>query len=428
MASVEERVARLQEDIRLRHLQQLEKIPVSTEKRVSNNSPWRLPSYYQYMEKWSLKAKDHIHAAIDARATSDKDLSWDVGLYAFMESAAVYLRDWPTLFLASQAARQGQSKEALELLSNSDAEIRKIASMWHPDLHYVTICDLVEEHPDSDPTLDGPFCGAFFSSNPKTPFVGIVFKGTHVESWEEMLVDLRYIPVESTGKHLWSTHVSQGVFATLFGPFPKLGGQTPFDYIQRVVSTITASNGNVSTDVHLTGHSLGASYATLCYAELLRLQLNPPTSPRPSNLRIRDLYTYGSPRVALGDFVDALSDALDPEFEYPTSKSSTSSTSSFRILTTADPVPLVPPALLTDPKFIHLDSAYRVSTNAEPEPVDSERGTHPRPPLVPVFDMSSHTPFAYFDALYWTAGSRKGKVGMRVNDEKREKQLKVGRV
>lgn len=43
-----------------------------------------------------------------------------------------------------------------------------------------------------------------------------------------MLVDLRYIPVESTGGRLWDTHVSQGVFETMFGPFSKLGGQNPF--------------------------------------------------------------------------------------------------------------------------------------------------------------------------------------------------------
>ncbi len=153
------------------------------------------------------------------------------------------------------------------------------------------------------------------------------------------------------------------------------------------------------------GHSLGASYATLCYAELLRLKQNPSASPRLDNLRIRDLYTYGSPRVALEDFVDALSSALDPDHEYPTtrtptppskaldSKSSTQlcQSSSFRILTQSDPVPLVPPVLLTDPNFIHLDSAYRVAVNEEPQGVESERGTHPRPPMLPVFDMSSHS-------------------------------------
>jgi hypothetical protein len=41
--------------------------------------------------------------------------------------------------------------------------------------HGIDRC-LQQEHPDSDPTLDGPFCGAFFSSNPQTPFIGIVFK------------------------------------------------------------------------------------------------------------------------------------------------------------------------------------------------------------------------------------------------------------
>ena len=93
-----------------------------------------------------------------------------------------------------------------------------------------------------------------------------------------MLVDLRYIPVESTGERLWNSHVSQGVFTTMFGSFQKIGGQIPFgtsastsmfykieaepeffvdaDYILKVVSMITASNGNIPTDVHLTVFSL----------------------------------------------------------------------------------------------------------------------------------------------------------------------------
>ncbi|KAI0690866.1 Alpha/Beta hydrolase protein [Cytidiella melzeri] len=414
--SPEKHVEHIQAQVRQRHVQQLKNLSMS-EKGSWNDPSFNLPSYFQYMEKWSVKARHQIHAAIAARAVSGPDIDWNVGLYAFMESAAVYLRDWPTLFLASQAARKGRTEEALELLANSDAEIRKLASMWHPDLRYVTICvdflatDLVEEHPDSDPTLDGPFCGVFFSSNPQRPFIGIVFKGTHVESWEEMLVDLRYIPVESTGGRLWDTHVSQGVFATLFGPFPKLGGQTPFDYIQKVIAMITAGNSNRPADVHVTGHSLGASYATLCYAELLRLsQLNPSSS----KIILRDLYTFGSPRVALEDFVSALSTSLSPSPSHSTpnttttsisSSSSTHTTHSRRITTVSDPVTLVPPVLLTDPTFVHVDGeAWQVAEEKEPVRLKSEVGTHPRPPL-PLFDMSNHTPFAYFKALYYTATS-----------------------
>ncbi|KAI0340820.1 alpha/beta-hydrolase [Trametopsis cervina] len=385
--SPQDHAERLQTEIRLQHLRQLQIIPVS-EKGRWNGAAAALPSYFQYMRDWSEKGKEQICAAIAAKATGGHEIDWNVALYAFMESAAVYLRDWPTLFLASQAAREGRTEEALQLLADSDAEIRRIASMWHPDLHYVTICDLVEEHPDSDPTLDGPFCGVFFSTNPHTPFIGIVFKGTHVESWEEMLVDLRYIPVESTGGRLWDTHVSQGIFATLFGPFPKLGGQTPFDYIQRVVNLIASGNGNLPTDVHITGHSLGASYASLFYAEQLRLAQSHPST---SNLVLRDLYTYGSPRVALGDFVDAVDLALRSHAGH-----------AWRICSIGDPVTLVPPALLTDPKFIHLDVGYRVAEDQEPVRLETERRTHPRPPL-PLINMSNHTPWAYFDSLFYTA-------------------------
>ena len=56
----------------------------------------------------------------------------------------------------------------------------------------------------------------------------IALQGTHPESWSELLVDLRYPPVQGTDGHLWNTHVSQGVYVTMFDPFNALDGQTPF--------------------------------------------------------------------------------------------------------------------------------------------------------------------------------------------------------
>lgn len=117
-----------------------------------------------------------------------------------------------------------------------------------------------------------------------------------------------------------------------------------------------------------------------------------PRCPTTTNLVLHDLYTYGSPRVALGDFVSAFSSALALPLSTRTSseKQKGNGRGAWRICSSGDPVPLVPPVLLTDPAFIHLDVGFRVSEDSLPERLPSESGTHPRPPL-PVFNMSNHS-------------------------------------
>ncbi|EKM59890.1 uncharacterized protein PHACADRAFT_170488 [Phanerochaete carnosa HHB-10118-sp] len=347
--------------------------------------PWQVLSYYHWMEKWSKKAEAQIGVGIARGACGSEAINWTVALYTWMESAATYLRDWPTVLGAVAAAREDREEDAMRLLEWSDAEIQKIAVSWDPDMHYVTICDLMQDAPDSDPTLDGPFCGAFFSSDPRNPFIGLVFKGTHVESWQELLVDLHYVPVHAKDGHVWETHVSQGVYATLFEPFSTLDGQTPFEYIKHTACTLISERMQAAADVpvrlHLTGHSLGASYASLFYAELLRLYNNDPMSARsdPPTCVLRDLYTFGSPRFGLLDFVDMFSLVAEEHTGY-----------SWRIICRDDPVGLVPPVLITDPKFIHVDKAYEVSETDVPIELQSERNSHPRPPLR-VINMSHHS-------------------------------------
>lgn len=105
------------------------------------------------------------------------------------------------------------------------------------------------------------------------------------------------------------------------------------------------------------------------------------SSRHPGRPLTRDLYTFGSPRLALDDFTDVFAMAMDAH-----------SGSSWRIVSAGDPVTLVPPVLITDAKFIHLDTTWQVSETTPPEPIESERNSHPRPPL-PVIgvNMSYHS-------------------------------------
>ncbi len=113
------------------------------------------------------------------------------------------------------------------------------------------------------------------------------------------------------------------------------------------------------------GHSLGAAYASLCYAQL-RIE---GTGTEKADLG--DLYTFGSPRVGRGDFASPLEVAM------------TAATygSAWRIVNQGDYVTKVPASapwpISTDP-FIHVDASYVVSQNAKPKPGPSEIGTHPQ--------------------------------------------------
>lgn len=136
-----------------------------------------------------------------------------------------------------------------------------------------------------------------------------------------------------------------------------------------------------------------------------------PASQPLAELLLRDLYTFGSPRVTLEDFTDVFAMAMERH-----------NGSSWRIVSAGDPVALVPPVLVTDAKFIHLDKTWQVSENTTPEPVKSERNSHPRPPMPDIgTNMSYHSPFqivfnieheslipstapwGYFNSLYFAA-------------------------
>ena len=125
-------------------------------------------------------------------------------------------------------------------------------------------------------------------------------------------------------------------------------------------------------------------YASVHYAELVRLYKNDPIEPDstyPTQLVVRDLYTFGSPRLVLEDFVNVFAAAMEQHRGQ-----------SWRIVSAHDPVTAVPPVLITDPTFVHIDKGYTISDHKPPEEMESERYTHPRPQLpVIAANMSFHS-------------------------------------
>ena len=142
------------------------------------------------------------------------------------------------------------------------------------------------------------------------------------------------------------------------------------------------------------GHSLGGAYATLCYAELMRLYNNMPTDPgvasedphaslakffsqlKERQFVLRDLYTFGCPRVggvmSNVDWAKSYKSALDNH-----------NGKSWRVKNNYDPVTAVPPVVPLISTWNHVDNGYQVNDSSSPEALPTEIGTQPGISLKP---------------------------------------------
>lgn len=115
------------------------------------------------------------------------------------------------------------------------------------------------------------------------------------------------------------------------------------------------------------GHSLGASYATVCYDQFTE------TNGLPAKTALGDLYSLASPRLGEQDFAEALKKCLGQN-----------TGSTWRIANKHDAVPKVPPILPVKGKFNHVDAGYLISPDEPPAQLESEIGKDPRGAILPV--------------------------------------------
>jgi len=228
-----------------------------------------------------------------------------------------------------------------------------------------------------------------------------VFKGTNPSNWQEVVKDLTFDPIKPTNGILWEQEVSKGVYVTLFSPYQKIGGKAPFEYIVEAIhESVLGQFQGPSVDLHVTGHSLGASYGTLCYAELLRLYNNSParfSATGQPQFILRDLHTIGSPRIALEGFVDTFEGALAQHTGF-----------SWRVVNKDDPIPMVPPPPILKPEynFIHVDIAWEITSYSKPVKLPTERETTTQPPsLWALFKIKNHYTEPYKNSLLYAANN-----------------------
>jgi predicted lipase len=167
-------------------------------------------------------------------------------------------------------------------------------------------------------------------------------------------------------------------------------------YIVAQLDSLLGGDKATPYDLHLTGHSLGASYATLFHTGLLYLSSSTTATATtlPSSLVVRDLYTFGSPRLGLTDFAQLHSTLL-----------SIHDGASWRIIDAHDPVTLVPPEPLHIGSegwvFCHVDKAVKVQKDGSFVYVESEvqRGPDTLGVGGALLHFGDHCKFAFFGIM-----------------------------
>ncbi|KAK2748800.1 lipase [Colletotrichum kahawae] len=404
---VGENTAKLKNDLALANLERLaQHEPPSPPDGLPGGPPiWdRCNVALDLLERWRAANEGNISQAIDAQVFGGKGpISWPVAFLPFMESIAMYLRDFSLLLQAWQTYRhhkqnnslhQGRD-QALQLYHAAYNPIQQLAQSM--GLEFFVLCDLIHAAPEGHPLWDGPYCGAFVSTEAQktNPFAGIAFKGTNPLSLAQVLVDYNYQLTKANG-FLQNQEVSLGVYTSMFDKY-EANEDIAYDYIlaafKGCVDKIPTTGGPVRT--HVTGHSLGGSYSSFCYAQMLI----DAAKLVPENIQMGDEYTFGCPRVGSNDWAAMNQDIV-----------SMNEGQSWRIVNDKDLVPQVPPTTLKPDQlnFRHVDNGWRIFSHQSPQSIPSEIGG-PTPPvyqlkdweeiLKAVYQSTYHLPNFYYDAL-----------------------------
>ncbi|KAF5541109.1 lipase class 3 [Fusarium mexicanum] len=367
--------------VRIRHLEQLSHANITLTPPPDDEETSLLPSckiLTQELKKWS---QDHIKSIEDAtlkNVLSGKDnIDWNCCFLAFMESITVYLRDWEKLHKAVQlyksvkagTSANGDLHKVHDLYEQSIEGIKEVAAVW--GMEFMQICGYIlkhahQGHNDKNPKWNGPFCGAFFPKDHKqgVPYVGITFKGTDPKNIKDINVDSSFDPIQVDAKHLFGTVVSEGVYNALFGTFNNKDILSPFELILHALEDFVPKlQGEDKAEplLHVTGHSLGGSYSSFCFAQFMM-----QNASLPGGARLGDLYNFGSPRVGQKAWSQAFYENLGGKFPG----------GAWRIVNDKDIVPQVPSLLRYKDKtgpFYHIDNGIQIFKQAKPTRIESER-------------------------------------------------------
>lgn len=337
------------------------------------------------LEKLLIKWKgEHPSAITDAIAEKvftngeSVNVNFNIAFLPFLESMAVYMRDWgqleeaKTLFKSYMTtSNKGQAKDAelhkeKALVHYRKAHERIKAFAASINLDFTMICDLVNSHPKRHPEFVGPFVGAFIHNSKQSPSIGLAFKGTNPLNIREAIVDYCYDHVQDVSdrepKLLNGKKVSRGVYTALFGSPEKVDDNSAYKMITKLLLDTSQSffvtNGTFPR-IHVTGHSLGGSFSQLFYSQLMLESSLEITLMRP--FFVGDQFTFGAPRVGSKDWAIMVHD-------YQLQLG----TKTHRFFNDNDLVPQVPPSFLKQERdFCHVGDPWKIfKEKKDPEAIE----------------------------------------------------------
>lgn len=338
------------------------------------------------LKKWSHNNTENINAAQSAQVFGGKrDINWQTSFLPFMESIGVYLRDVHAHTVAWKKYRDFKNggpprlkEEALRSYREAHDEVDQLAQVW--GMRFFPVCDLIDRSPNGQPRWDGPYCGIFHTTEEQEdkPFFGLAFKGTNPFNFKDRAVDCNYQLIPAAEEYFAGTRVkvSKGVYTGLFGDFD--GEEIPYTQILSAMRETARKLHNLSdraVPAHVTGHSLGGSYSTLCYTQLL-IDVA-PSDPGAKETIMGDEYTFGAPRIGSNGWARLASELADVQRGR-----------SWRIVNNHDLVPKVPPTTLqpTQLDFHHVDTGVHIWPYKSPAQLPTEID-QPNPKPYPIYSI-----------------------------------------
>jgi len=267
-----------------------------------------------------------------------------------------------------------------------------LATAAHLNLDWVMFVDLaLVSYREHLFPISGPFAGVFIGRGP-SPFMVLSFKGTTYQ--KEINTDADAIAAVPRDGILYGKEVHNGMQKGLFNKFEVLD-EDAFEIIWQNLELIGADlkeeNGGRNVPLYVTGHSLGAGYATLAYVELIRrLDLVKDTAPRSYDLK--DLWSIASPRTGRNAFAAKVQELLVD----------TPDRHIYRLTRFHDIVPTVPPVIPVPgiQGYKHVGEGWKLSPDEEDYlvPRKDEVGTtienDPKPN-----SMEFHWPWMYYEGI-----------------------------
>jgi len=277
------------------------------------------------------------------------EVDWKVSLYHLIIAYIVNFRDAGDitggLTISQKWIRPAAAIFGLEYIAFSDLALVPLPPLLH----------------------SGPFCGVFIKRGEK-PFMILSFKGT--TNALEGVTNLVAVPTKQNDGTLYNQAVHQGMYDGLFKIFPTTL-QPVINYTWTQLEQVAKNNLGGSAEepvpLYVSGHSLGAGYAQLAYAELFR-KLEADNNPKA--FKLKSLYAFGAPRVGAilgygfaGKVKEVFEDKGKPIFRYSNE---------------FDVVPYVPSIMtkkseetggdIVTSGWVHLDGGYILQRNASDAP------------------------------------------------------------